>query len=86
MLHPFKHVILAATVSAVALTAASAQDVAREDTVIFDIDRTIRDPGNFNWFTPGVKRQHGAHQVMWEPLFILNYESGQIEPWLATDY
>lgn len=53
MLHPFKHVILAATVSAVALTAASAQNVAREDTVIFDIDRTIRDPGNFNWFTPG---------------------------------
>lgn len=65
---------------------AMAQDVAREDTVIFDIDRTISDPQNFNWFTPGVKRQHGAHQVMWEPLFILNYESGAIDPWLATGF
>lgn len=66
--------------------AASAQDVAREDTVIFDLDRTIKDPGNFNWFTPGVKRQHGAHQLMWEPLFILNYETGEIQPWLATGF
>lgn len=76
--------------SVLALATASgtawAQDVAREDTVIFDIDRTIRDPGNFNWFTPGVKRQHGAHQVMWEPLFILNYETGEIDPWLATGF
>ena len=74
------------TVSALALTAgmASAQDVAREDTVIFDLDRTIKDPENFNWFTPGTKRMHGAHQTMWEPLFILNYETGEIATWLAT--
>ncbi len=69
---------------ATAMGPATAQDVPREDTVIFDIDRTIRDPGNFNWFTPGVKRLHGAHQAMWEPLFILNYETGDLEPWLAT--
>jgi peptide/nickel transport system substrate-binding protein len=79
--------LLAGTAFAVALTGVvAAQDVAREDTVIFDLDRTIPDPGNFNWFTPGVKRQHGAHQVMWEPLFILNYETGEIEPWLATGF
>ena len=79
--------LLAGTAFAVALTGAvAAQDVPREDTVIFDIDRTIRDPENFNPFTPGVKRQHGAHQTMWEPLFILNYESGEIEPWLATGF
>ena len=63
---------------------AFAQDVAREDTVIFDLDRTIQDPENFNWFTAGTKREHGAHQAMWEPLFILNYTTGQLEPWLAT--
>jgi peptide/nickel transport system substrate-binding protein len=63
---------------ALALTgAAQAQDVPREDTVIFDLDRTIRDPENFNWMTDGtgIRRMQGAHQVMWEPLFILNYNT-----------
>lgn len=66
--------------------AAQAQDVERENTVIFDLDRTIQDPENFNWFTPGTKREHGAHQTMWEPLFILNYATGELDPWLATGY
>ncbi len=78
------------TVSGIALAALAgpglAQDVARADTVIFDLDRTIKDPGNFNWFTPGTKRMHGAHQTMWEPLFILNYGSGELDPWLATGF
>ncbi len=65
-------------------TSALAQDVAREDTVIFDLDRTIKDPQNFNWMTPGTKRMHGAHQAMWEPLFILNYGTGELDPWLGT--
>ncbi len=78
--------ILVATTALVAATGlAAAQDVAREDTVIFDLDKTIKDPNNFNWFTPGVKREHGAHQSMWEPLFILNYTTGEIEPWLGLD-
>lgn len=66
--------------------AAMAQDIARENTVIFDLDRTIQDPENFNWMTPGTKRMHGAHQTMWEPLFILNYGSGELDPWLATGF
>jgi len=57
--------------------------VAREDTVIFDLDRSIKNPRNFNWLTPGVKRLHGAHQAMWEPLFILDYSTGALEPWLG---
>lgn len=80
---------LVATASAIAFAAvagaALAQDVAREDTVIFDLDRTIKDPENFNWLTPGTKRMHGAHQTMWEPLFILNYGTGELDPWLGTD-
>jgi len=79
--------ISASVVALMAATgAAYAQDVAREDTVIFDLDRTIKDPENFNWFTPGTKRMHGAHQTMWEPLFILNYATGNIDPWLATGF
>ncbi len=65
---------------------AFAQDVSREETVIFDLDRTIQDPENFNWMTPGTKRMHGAHQTMWEPLFILNYGTGDLDPWLATGF
>ena len=81
-----RNALLLGTAAAVALTAlpALAQSVAREDTVIFDLDRTIRDPQNFNWLTPGTKREHGAHQAMWEPFFILNYTTGEMEPWLAT--
>lgn len=61
-------------------------DVAREDTVVFDLNRPIEDPGNFNWLSLGAMRENGAHQAMWEPLFVLNYEAGQVEPWLATHY
>ena len=62
-----------------------AQDVAREDTVIFDYDRTVADPENFNPFTADGRnnRGNGAHQAMWEPLFILNYETGEVDPWLG---
>lgn len=76
--------LLAASLASMASVASVAQDVAREDTVIFDLDRTIRTPENFNWFTPGTKRLHGAHQAMWEPLFILNYNTGSLDPWLAS--
>ena len=80
-----KTLLLATAALALALPAA-AQDVAREDTVIFDLDRTIQDPTNFNWMTDGagIRRLQGAHQTMWEPLFILNYGTGELEPWLAA--
>jgi peptide/nickel transport system substrate-binding protein len=67
--------------------AVTAQDVAREDTVIFDIDASaVPNPQNFNWMVPGTNRNQGAHQAMWEPLFILNYETGEIQPWLGTAF
>ena len=78
--------LLATSALALIAAAASAQDVARENTVIFDLDRTIQDPSNFNWLTPGTKREHGAHRTMWEPLFILNYGTGTVDPWLATGF
>jgi peptide/nickel transport system substrate-binding protein len=64
-----------------------AADVPRADTVIFDIDATsIANPTNFNWLVPGTNQNQGAHQAMWEPLFILNYGTGKIEPYLGTDF
>ncbi|MEO1289840.1 MAG: ABC transporter substrate-binding protein [Chloroflexota bacterium] len=79
-------IALAIAVLSLASFAVFAQgDVAREDTVIFDYDRTIADPGNFNPFTADGRNNkgNGAHQAMWEPLFILNYETGNIDPWLG---
>ena len=64
--------LLATTALVMMATSTIAQEVPRENTVIFALDRTIQHPENFNWMTPGTKRMHGAHQPMWEPLFILN--------------
>ena len=56
----------------------------RKDTVIFDIDGgRVTTPDLWNPYVPGNRRDHGLHQAMVEPLFILNYESGKIEPWLG---
>jgi len=84
-----KRILLMTAATALAMSgAAMAQDVPREETVIFDLDRTIQDPENFNWMTDGtgIRRMHGAHQTMWEPLFILNYGTGELDPWLATGF
>ncbi len=43
----------------------------------------MADPTNWNPLTPGFRLDHGYHQTMIEPLFILNYETGKIEPWLG---
>ncbi|HEX2618818.1 MAG TPA: ABC transporter substrate-binding protein, partial [Phototrophicaceae bacterium] len=63
------------------------EEVAREDTVIFDIDDSaVPNPTNFNYLVPGTNRNQGAHQAMWEPLFVLNYETGEIQPWIAESF
>jgi len=63
----------------------SLADLPREETVIFDRDGgLIQSPFNFNWMVPGNEtRNVGMHQAIWEPLFILNYETGEIQPWLG---
>lgn len=69
------------------LSLAQLESVPREDTVIFDIDdSTLANPENFNWLVPGTNRNQGAHQALWEPLFILNYENGEIQPWLGESF
>ncbi len=64
--------------------AEGAMDALRRKTVFFDLDGgPVTDPELWNPFMPGRRLVHGFHQVLMEPLFILNYETGQIEPWLA---
>jgi peptide/nickel transport system substrate-binding protein len=60
-----------------------AQAPNRADVAIFELPKPIDDPKNFNWFFPGVRREQGAHQAMFEPLFLFNYRTGALEPWLA---
>jgi peptide/nickel transport system substrate-binding protein len=56
----------------------------RGKTAIFDIDGgRVIDPESWNPWPPGHRRDHGFHQAMIEPLFILNYETGKVEPWLG---
>ncbi len=59
----------------------------REETVIWDIDGgRVADPELWNPFVPGNRRDHGFHQVILEPLFILNYQNGEFIPWLGTSF
>jgi peptide/nickel transport system substrate-binding protein len=70
-----------------AVSVVAQDEVAREDTVIFDIDASaVPNPTNFNWMVPGTNRNQGAHQAMWEPEFILNYETGEIQPWVGESF
>lgn len=67
---------------------AAAEDymnASREETVIFDIDggRAV-DPELWNWNVPGVRGDNGFHQTIMEPLFILNYQTGEMDPWLGV--
>ena len=65
-----------------------AKKVSRDKQVIFDIDGgRVSNPYQMNYLVPGGSpRQGGLHQAMWEPLFILNYETGKIDPWLGVSF
>jgi peptide/nickel transport system substrate-binding protein len=70
-----------------ATTGEDYSQAARNETVILDIDGgRVANPENWNPYVPGGRRDHGFHQAMIEPLFILNYETGEIEPWLAESF
>jgi len=61
-------------------------EIARNETVIFDNDSGRQpDPELWNMYVPGMSRSGGYHQAILEPLFILNYQTGEIEPWLGTE-
>ncbi len=56
----------------------------RRRTVIWDLTSgEVAEPAQWNPLARHARRDKGFHQAMIEPLFILNYESGVIEPWLG---
>jgi peptide/nickel transport system substrate-binding protein len=64
-----------------------AQEMDRATTAIFDIDGgRVLAPDVWNPYLPGARRDHGFHQAMMEPLFILNYETGEFVPWLGESF
>src|ERR1700682_1054039 len=69
----------------VAPAAPSAVDaVDRTKTLILDMDsgRNLT-PDVGNPYVPSAQRSQGYHQAILEPLFMLNYETGQIQPWIG---
>src|SRR5438105_1495279 len=91
MRRPFTFLSRSALAAAFLLLLAPAQtvapapanvDVDRTKTLILDMD-SGRDltPDVWNPFLPGRQMSQGYHQAILEPLFILNYETGQISGW-----
>ncbi len=55
----------------------------RRHTAVFDLESRVVTPDLWNPFVPGARQDQGFHQALIEPLFVLNYETGDIEPWLG---
>ncbi len=68
--------------------APAAEGSERSRTLIMDIDGgRLQDPeGVWNPYVPGNRRDQGFHQVCLEPLFILNYQTGEFMPWLGESF
>ena len=84
-----KLALVALSIAAIAVSGVQAggHSKARNKTVIFDIDGgKVAQPYNFNNLVPGTTRSNGIHQAVFEPLFILNYETGGIDPWLGESF
>jgi peptide/nickel transport system substrate-binding protein len=64
-----------------------AVEYGRQDTVIFDMDSgSVPFPKVWNPYIQDARFTQGFHQALIEPLFILNYETGKIMPWLAKEF
>jgi peptide/nickel transport system substrate-binding protein len=65
-----------------------AEEVAREETLIIDIDagRLAEPTIVWNPYVTGNRRDAGAHILLWEAFFYINPATGEYIPWLATGY
>ena len=61
-------------------------EVAREDTLIWDSAGRATDPTNFNRLAPTGYNGRGHYYCMLEPLFLLNYETGELMPWIGEGF
>ncbi len=60
--------------------------VERKDILVIPGNVNIPAPDVWNPYIPGVFILQGMNQNMMEPLFMLNYETGKIDGWLAESY
>lgn len=59
----------------------------RSNTVIFEITSgRVTNPESFNPYIQSAPQDQGLRQAMMEPIFILNYESGELMPWLGESF
>src|SRR6185436_716650 len=60
--------------------------VARKDILVIPSNVNIPAPDIWNPYIPGTFILQGMNQNMMEPLFMLNYETGNIDGWLGESY
>src|SRR5262245_63928231 len=61
-------------------------EVARKDILIIPSNVNIPAPDIWNPYIPGTFILQGMNQNLMEPLFMLNYETGKLDGWLAESY
>jgi len=83
----------AATPTAAAKPAATAAPaakpagpVARKDALVIGLNVNVPAPDIWNPYIPGTFILQGMNQNLMEPLFMLNYETGKIDGWLAESF
>ncbi len=67
-------------------TLAQAAQVARKDVLVIPSTVNIPAPDIWNPYIPGTFILQGMNQNMMEPLFMLNYETGNVDGWLAESF
>lgn len=72
--------------SAESSESAASGTIERKDVLVLPSNVNIPAPDIWNPYIPGTFILQGMNQNMMEPLFMLNYETGNIDGWLAESY
>lgn len=64
--------------------AAGLQEITREETLIIGFEGGPHAAPEQSGLNPGATNSQGHHQVMIESLYYLNYQDGELIPWLAA--
>jgi len=74
------------TTAQAAPTQAPANQVDRKDVLVIPSNVNIPAPDIWNPYLPGTFILQGMNQNLMEPLFMLNYETGNIDGWLGESF